>query len=102
MEDSLEQIQKENAEAFQAGVPLHKLMKNRDVPLFMQQPSDVKIRRLFQDAIVQDLEHSMLDEWRMNLTVVSEQHKLLIIAVEDHLQVYKFDRQLLRFSGDRP
>ena len=51
------------------------------------------IQRLIQDIEIEYLTQNgiELDEWKMNLMVVSEEHKCMIIAVDEKIHVYHFD-----------
>ena len=65
--------------------PLQKLLENKDIPLYMQKESSlsqIKIQRIITDIPIEYLKDADLDEWKMNLMVVSEQYQLLILAVE--------------------
>ena len=78
-----------NAILSSTGSKMRKLLNNKDIPLFLQNDKEINIARVFQDIEIQNLE--VLDDWKMNLMVVSEQHQKLILAVEASLYVYNFD-----------
>ena len=81
---------------------LNDLLRNKDIPLFMQQKTpDLSISRSFQDIPIENLlrKSISLEAWKMNLMVVSEEYQYIIIAVEDKLHVYKFDLHALKFGA---
>jgi hypothetical protein len=44
------------------------------------------------------LKTQKLDEWKMNLLVVSEAYKYLIVVVEARLHVYQFDFHKIKYA----
>lgn len=51
----------------------------------MQNNYSFTIKRSFSYVRVEALMQTRLDDWKMNLMVVSEKHKYLIIAVDSEL-----------------
>jgi hypothetical protein len=49
---------------------LSRLLSNKDIPLFLQTDKELHIARIFQDVKIDQLQ--TLDDWKMNLMVVSE------------------------------